>query len=468
MIYSTVEFVTLAVVTAFILHLFPHSPLHRRIVLIVSSIIFFLWATPLSFFILAASVLLLFLGMNICLRYENFRKHKAVVYFLIGIVLVGNLICWKYLGWIYTEIGLSTDNPIILLTYSHGLPLGISFYTLQGIAYLVDEKRGVAKPENISSTFLYMIFFGQLIAGPIVRYKEFMPQVKKLALAKSKDIRIGALLISSGVFKKLFIGDRAGQYADQIFSDFMGADFLITTLAILLFTVQIWGDFSGYTDMGRGAARLCGIHLPENFLSPYLSKTPSEFWRRWHVTLSHWIRDYIYISFGGSKINILVTSFNLLLCMIIGGFWHGAAWTFAIWGMYHGALLAIWRLGDFLAPKFMLLIKSPIVMFPFIVFGWLLFRAESLEQISHYFVTITRIDSAAFVASLQTNLRLTLITMILLILTFAVQYAHKHFKEQIVAFAARSNTQTGLIVGSTWAFSIFFMGTGAPFIYFNF
>jgi alginate O-acetyltransferase complex protein AlgI len=221
------------------------------------------------------------------------------------------------------------------------LPVGVSFYALQAIAYIVDCYRGDAgKPAGILDYSLYMSFFPRLTAGPIVRADEFLPQLRQRVVVESAALWEALVLICFGLFKKLVIADNLAAVADPIFANLHASPSRIL-LATYAFTVQIYCDFSGYTDIALGVARLFGYKLPENFNWPYLSKNPADFWRRWHISLSNWLRDYVYFSLPGQRSKLKIFSYiNFLITMLICGVWHGVGWTFVLWGLYHGVLLA--------------------------------------------------------------------------------------------------------------------------------
>jgi D-alanyl-lipoteichoic acid acyltransferase DltB (MBOAT superfamily) len=225
------------------------------------------------------------------------------------------------------------------------LPVGISFYTFQTLSYTIDIYRGRLKPTNDFPQFaLFVSFFPQLVAGPIERARDLLPQIANLNKASKLQIESGINLIVLGLFKKVMIGDTAGRYADHIFSDVGAYPSFELLTALLLFTIQIYADFSGYSHIARGVAKLLGVELMKNFNQPYLSRNITEFWRRWHISLSSWLRDYVYISLGGNRRGKRRTYVNLMLTMLIGGLWHGASWNFVIWGGLHGIYLAIHKM----------------------------------------------------------------------------------------------------------------------------
>jgi alginate O-acetyltransferase complex protein AlgI len=265
------------------------------------------------------------------------------------------------------------------------LPLGISFYTFQKIAYVVDVHRGDTPViRNPLKMALFGGFFPQLIAGPIVRSNEFIPQLASLRRFDRGLFLHGLDLIAVGLVKKVLVADQLAPFVDQVFATpgTFGAGTLL--FAVYAYTAQIYCDFSGYTDIGRGCAYCLGYHLPRNFESPYFSVNLTEFWRRWHMTLSQWLRDYLYIPLGGNRRGRLRTYWNLFVTMTLGGLWHGASWNFVVWGMLHGAGLAVTRFAheQLGVPPHRPLVAgrayraaSIFVTFQFVAFAWIFFRA---------------------------------------------------------------------------------------------
>lgn len=282
------------------------------------------------------------------------------------------------------------------------LPVGISFYTFQTMSYTIDVYRRELKASKKLIDFAaYVSFFPQLVAGPIERGKRLLPQFQKLRPPPERgDIQEGCWLIAWGLFKKLVIADNLALVVNQTFAPFdqmltgisTPEDGLRLLVALYAFALQIYCDFSGYTDIARGTARLFGFNLMINFRLPYFATDPSSFWRRWHISLSTWLRDYLYIPLGGNRGSSLMTYRNLSLTMLLGGLWHGASWTFVIWGAYQGALLCIYRaLGidgeraGFAAWKKLLMM---VFFFQLTCIGWLIFRAQNVETISIFLDSI--------------------------------------------------------------------------------
>lgn len=262
------------------------------------------------------------------------------------------------------------------------LPVGISFYTFQTLSYSIDVYRGRLKPcRNFVDLALFVSFFPQLVAGPIVRASDFLPQLESLVGPSRVRFMSGGRQFLIGLFKKVFIADHLAAFVDGVFAAPTVFDGLTLLLAVFAFSLQIYFDFSGYSDMAIGTARVLGFDLKRNFNFPYLSASPRDFWRRWHISLSTWLRDYLYIPLGGNRRGRIRTDVNLMLTMLLGGLWHGAGWTYILWGAWHGMALVIQnhtlkrtRLNG------LGLVVSRTATLLIVIVGWLLFRAENLPQ----------------------------------------------------------------------------------------
>ncbi len=280
--------------------------------------------------------------------------------------------------------------PVILL------PIAISFYTFQSISYAVDIHRGRAQPARDFVLFAaYLAFFPQLVSGPIERAGRFLPQFEVARTWEVGHLHAGIRLLLVGLFKKLVVADNCALVANHVFDPATPLDGWWGVLGVVAFAFQIYGDFSGYTDLARGSARLLGIELSPNFRFPYFASGPSEFWQRWHITLSTWFRDYVYIPLGGNRGSTSRTLLNLWITMCLAGLWHGASWTFLLWGAYHGLLLTLYRVVPLLGR---LEAASPAarawdrwvavgVMFLLTLAGWGIFRCTTLAQLAHWGVS---------------------------------------------------------------------------------
>lgn len=317
---------------------------------------------------------------------------------LIPLVILGY---FKYIDWgiesinsIFAAIGIPAQISLLNVA----LPVGISFFTFQALSYVFDIYLGRLEPESKFHKYaLFIAFFPQLVAGPIVRASEFLPQLKSKITITGENLQAGVTLIVWGLFKKMVIADNLALFVDPRFADPLSYSSFGLILAVVAFGIQIYCDFSGYAHIAIGCARILGFKLPENFDMPYLASNIQLFWRKWHMTLSRFIKDYVYIPLGGNRCGHTRTYLNLFASMLLCGLWHGAAWTFVLWGAYHGLLLALHRyfIGEKkLGSNSRFLNSGAGLLFSILVtqilvfFGWLIFRAESFDNLMEYIQAI--------------------------------------------------------------------------------
>ena len=373
MVFSAPEFLFLFLPLALLLYyLTPAREGHRarNIVLALLSLVFYWWGGGRLVFLLLFSIAANFGFGKLVDRSDTRRKIWLGVAIAFNLILLGY---FKYANFFAAQVGVKTA---VLL------PIGISFYTFHAISYLVDIYRRVCRPkERFIDFLLYIALFPQLIAGPIVRYN-LMEQQLPHRRERLEDAARGALRFSWGLAKKILIADQVGSFVDVAFHDAPGVWTAGSAwLAALGYTVQIYFDFSAYSDMAIGLGLLFGFRLPENFARPYSAVSVTDFWRRWHLTLSNWFRDYLYIPLGGNRGGPARTALNLLIVFLLTGLWHGAAWTFVLWGLYHGTLLTVERVTDLrrLDDKRWVALRRAVTLL-LVIFGWVLFRAQDLGQ----------------------------------------------------------------------------------------
>jgi alginate O-acetyltransferase complex protein AlgI len=362
---------------------------HRwRPFIIAASYVFYGWWDWRFVFLLAGSTLLNHVMAVRIHRARVASQRKA----LLVLALAGNLGLLGYFKY-YDFFVSSTQNllsvvgvDVPLEVRSVVLPVGISFYTFMGISYVVDTYRRELEPVSLDTFAAYLSFFPHLVAGPIVRPHELIPQLETPRDPRRVDTSRAFYLIATGLFKKVVIANYlAGSIVDEVFGAPEQHSSLEILIAVYAYAVQIYADFSGYTDIAIGIALLLGFKFPQNFDSPYAAVSLQDFWRRWHMTLSRWLRDYVYIPLGGSRGSDLFTYRNLLLTMLIGGLWHGAGWTFVAWGAIHGVGLVVERRRRS-RPGF---VERPttaasrawrrLLTFHVVCFGWIFFRSDSFE-----------------------------------------------------------------------------------------
>ena len=339
----------------------------------IASYIFYGWWYPPYILIL----FLLTFYAHFFSRFDLPTRTSRGVVILLGLLPLG---FFKYSEFIFTNLNLFIGIPVSF-SASWALPIGISFITFTAIAFVLDSQRNKAIiSPNIWHTGLFISFFPQLIAGPILRASELIPQLTRIKLSLL-EIKFALLLFSFGALKKVGIADQIAPYVDHIYSNTNAISPGDAWLVLYAFSIQIYGDFSGYTDMALAIAALLGINLPENFRSPYMSSSIREFWTRWHMTLSRWLRDYLYIPLGGSRRGISRTILAVMTTMLLGGLWHGASWTFIVWGALHGLFIVLERvIGVDRSPMIKLQWIRRLFVFHFVAFAWIFFRTPSFDR----------------------------------------------------------------------------------------
>ena len=388
MIFTEIEFLLFfALVLGVILRL--PSLCGVKIGLLVASYLFYGWWDARFCLLLAASSTVhWWMGRLIASTDSPRRKKLAASVSIVGALLL--LGYFKYVNFFIGSWNAAFGGILPLATVKVLLPVGISFFTFQAVSYVVDVYAGkVEGRRSWLDVSLYISFFPQILSGPIVRAGDFFPQLNRRAPVTGERLALGFGQFAMGFFKKAFIADRLATYVGSLFENCAVMDSASLVLGGIAYSVQIYCDFSGYSDMAIGVARAMGFDYRKNFDHPYSSTTITEFWRRWHISLSTWLRDYVYIPFGGNRKGVVRTYVNCIATMLIGGLWHGAAWTFVVWGGLHGVALAIhkfflkrlsWLDGLKLWKPISWLLTMAVV-----VAGWIFFRAESFDQVSAYF-----------------------------------------------------------------------------------
>ncbi|MDO8555066.1 MAG: MBOAT family O-acyltransferase [bacterium] len=402
MLFNSFEFIVFFIVIVFLYFSIPYK--HRWLLLLLGSYYFYMsWKPEYGIIMLFATAVNYFCGRLI--GRANSQKKKKIYLSASLISTLSVLFAFKYFNFFneltrtaLAQFSIKNNVPFFNLL----LPVGISFFTFQALSYAIDVYRGEQKPEKHFGYFaLYISFFPQLVAGPIERSTNLLPQLTE----RKNDFNFhraadGVKLMMWGFFKKIVIADRLALYVNQVYNnphDYFGLTLVIATY---FFAFQIYCDFSGYSDIASGSAKIMGYDLMKNFNRPYFSKTIAEFWRRWHISLSTWFKDYLYISLGGNRVDSLKKSFNLLFVFLVTGLWHGANLTFVAWGFLHGLyIFASRKLGsakkkllDFLnidGTNFFLRIFQMFVTFNLVSFSWIFFRANNISDafyiISHLF-----------------------------------------------------------------------------------
>lgn len=417
------------------------------------------------------------------------RTHgKPILVFAI-VANLGALAWYKYADFFLSSYNAlaSTDIPALGIV----LPLGISFFTFTQIAFLVDTWRGEASEPSFSRYLLFVTYFPHLIAGPILHHKQMMPQFGNPAVlaVRADSIAVGLTLLTIGLFKKVVLADHFAEYANPVFSAGGGAapvGFSEAWVGALAYTLQLYFDFSGYSDMAIGLSRLFNIDLPVNFNSPYKSRNIIEFWRRWHISLSTFLRDYLYIPLGGNRFGRLRRYINLFLTMLLGGLWHGANWTFVVWGAIHGGLLIVNHAFAAVQQRVRWLRVPGVVAvgltFVAVVLAWVPFRAESFEVTQRLWLAMFALPAPgewleATASGIRVNRAAWAILAGLLIVWLAPN------SQEFVSRCWRNSTDRtdystrvpwaptwrwGVLLGAVFAFVVMSFGRVSEFLYFQF
>ena len=477
MLFNSYEFIFLFLPITFFIYFFL---LNKRLIvgakgfLVFASLFFYSWWNIVYLPLILSSMLFNYVvGNTLNGNHDKENKKQKVskkTLLTFGIVANVSLLGYfKYVDFFISNINLDSGSNIPLIELA--LPLAISFFTFQQIAYLVDSYRCETKEYDFLNYALFVTFFPQLIAGPIVHHKEMMPQfASKWNLVKNyKNIALGIFIFSIGLFKKVVIADSLAVFATNGFDKAETLNMIEAWATSLSYTFQLYFDFSGYTDMAIGIALLFNIKLPINFNSPYKAKDIQEFWRRWHITLSRFLRDYIYIPLGGNRKGNFRTYNNLLATFIIGGLWHGAGWTFVFWGFLHGVALVLhrgWKQLGFTMNKYL----AWFITFNFVNIAWVFFRAKEWEDaikvLKGMFLEFN-FDFIGYKAKeILANIGGHDYLAAIFIVSFIIVLFGKNSIEKMDSFKFSNKTLIVTLIFLTW--SILDMRKVSEFLYFNF
>lgn len=443
--------------------------LYQNILLLVASYVFYGWWDWRFLFLLVFSTSLdYYTGLKM---YNATTAAAKKTWFWISVgVNLGFLGFFKYYNFFITSLhdsfkGIGVDFNFYTLKII--LPIGISFYTFHGLSYVIDIYKDKIKPEKDIVTYsLFVSFFPLLVAGPIERATHLLPQLKTKRFFTDKYFREGLLQIAMGFFRKMVIADSLAVYVDSVYGNSEIHNSSSLLLASVFYAFQIYFDFSGYSDIAIGTAKLFGIKLLDNFNLPYFSKSLTEFWRRWHMSLSFWLRDYLYISLGGNRKGIKITYRNLMITMLLGGLWHGASWNFVIWGGIHGLVLSLekfsfqkLKINDFG-------ILGGLVTFGIVVLAWVFFRSPDIHTslfILHKFFSFDY--GAPFIGDINTLINSVLVLLI------GLSFDTYMFKKDIAieSFGSRVSTLSLVtLVCFLTMLVVLFYSNSTNFIYFQF
>ena len=476
MLFNSLQFAVFFIIV-YGLYVILNHKWQNRLLLVASYVFYGAWDWRFLSLIFISTAVDYYCGLEI----DKTRSIKRRKFFLFLSIFVNLSILgfFKYFGFfadnlrfILNNFGFSAQDSFLRII----LPVGISFYTFQTMSYTIDIYRGQMRPTKKFFDFaLFVAFFPQLVAGPIERAKHLLPQILFSRRFNLDRFYEGCFLIFWGLFQKVFIADNLAKIVDPVFAGLGPHDGIRVLLALYGFAFQIFCDFAGYSNMARGIGRLMGFDIMVNFRVPYFAKNPKEFWQRWHISLSSWLKDYLYIPLGGNRRGVFITYRNLMFTMLLGGLWHGAAWTFIVWGAYHGLLLIIYRLFKPLVVK-MPQIKNLLIQrlwaglrivffFNLVCLGWLFFRADSLTQafsmLGSLFCNFQFSLSSLTVSILVKTLFFTAILLVVNIW----QYKRD---DLFVIFRAKPLFQVSLYLIIFYSLLLFRVVTSESFIYFQF
>ncbi|HEY7761431.1 MAG TPA: MBOAT family O-acyltransferase [Actinomycetota bacterium] len=471
MLFPTVDFAVFFALVFLGHWLLNPKPLPWKLFMIGASYVFYAWWDVHFIWLLAGVSAISQLGAIAVSRQTEEMRRRIAMAVGVGLTLLP-LLYFKYYSWASLELTNAAADlgfgslglPLVQLI----LPVGISFFTFMAISYIVDVYRGRTQIASWIDVFLYLSFFPHLVAGPIVRPDELIPQIDVRRDPRHIDVAGASWLILGGLFKKVVVSSYlAANVVDPVFGEPGAHSALDAIVAVMAYAIVIYADFSGYTDIAIGVAKMLGFQFPQNFDRPYSARSLQDFWRRWHITLSRWLRDYLYIPLGGSKRGERRTYINIVATMVLGGLWHGADWTFVFWGLYHGVGQAIgaWK-RIHLPPRAetaMLVLGQRVATFALVCVGWVFFRADSMA-------TAFELLGRIVVGWATPSVVVTPLVLGTIAAMLALQYAPR---EPGLRLQAWISTWHPVPMGLAGALALFVIATlgpqgVAPFIYFQF
>ena len=445
----------------------------RHFALLLASYVFYGWWDYRFCFLMLGLTVVSYITARVVSQRGKYTKAALVIGVSVPLLILGVFKYFNFFIQSFADLfGITSVSALAII-----LPVGISFYTFQSLSYTIDVYRGkVDCQKNFVSLALYIAFFPQLVAGPIVKAGDFLPQLQEDRSITLKNLEQGLQIFLLGLLKKLVIADHLSVFVDDVFAKPMAFSGGTVLLAVVAYSIQIYFDFSGYSDMAIGSAKCLGFDLNKNFDLPYLSRNVSEFWKRWHISLSSWLMEYLYIPLGGNRKGTVRTYINLILTMLLGGLWHGANWTFVLWGLFHGIGLClhkiyrkIRRLPKDCQGSLPVQIASAVGTYLFVCAGWVLFRAESVREAFAVFKAI---------GTLQTGISQPFIWVFVALACLVIGTL-------LMAWKSRKQKEKGihshypcLPLDKVWGLTVFFLFVllaaglayteSNPFIYFQF
>ena len=470
MLFNSSTFLVFFVIVFTIYWLLQRSYKIQNVLLLVASYVFYAWWDWRFLSLIILSTFIDYtVGLKIHQSVDNGKK------WLVASLVsnLGLLSIFKYYNFFadsFTDLATALGWQPNDLTLNIILPVGISFYTFQTLSYTIDIYRKQLKPtKDIISFATYIAFFPQLVAGPIERASNLLPQMEQKRIFKNEWFNEGIIQILVGLFRKIVIADTLGVYVDTIYGDLGIHNSTTIILATLFYAFQIYFDFSGYSDIAIGTAKLLGFRFNQNFNLPYFSKSLTEFWRKWHMSLSYWLRDYLYISLGGNRKGIKITYRNLMITMLLGGLWHGSSWNFIIWGGIHGLVLSCEKfimdkkwLQKFQRVNFL----GYFITFSIVIFAWIFFRAKDLPSAMLAVQNILNFDfGMPFIGNINTMAN----SLIVLTIGITFDLYLKHRKINLENFGTHfSIIKIAVFASVCLTLITLFYSTSENFIYFQF
>jgi alginate O-acetyltransferase complex protein AlgI len=444
------------------------NPTWRKVVILSASCVFYaFWDWRFLGLLLFVTIADFYISRWLSLSDNPIRRKTFLILSLC--INLSILFYFKYINWFIDTLDMLFygNNQMIAMLHII-LPIGISFYIFETISYIVDVYKGVAQPAgSLLDYAVFITFFPRLVAGPIMRAAQFLPQLAKGINLRWENFLIGGYLFGQGLMKKVIVADTLAIIADKIYSNPSLYTSATVWIGILSYSIQIYFDFSGYSDMAIGVARVFGIVLPVNFNLPYMSRSLTEFWQRWHISLSSWLRDYLYIPLGGNRLGRFRTYMNLMVTMLLGGLWHGASWNFVFWGGLHGAGLVIERAFGIKKhienQKTHYILNSIRVLITFMVvsFSWIFFRSSSFEITKQIFSKLLFIVPSGVSWVYTPALSCLAIVFVVEIIARLKNFSYDQLDTQ-------ASYMIPLIFAQFLAAFVFAANNSSPFIYFQF
>ena len=483
MLFNSWQFLIFLTITFFLYFLIPKK--YRHIFLLIASYAFYMFWNYKLIFLILFTTLISYGGALLINKYKEKKKLKTFLMISSVTLCLLVLLFFKYFNFLANTV-IDIINALFVNSYDYIvlniiLPVGISFYTFQTLSYVIDVYKEKYEPEkNFFYYALYVSFFPQLVAGPIERSNNLIPQFKEKEGIKKENISMGLKYMFKGYVEKIMIADMVGLFVNPIFNDINNANGLLVLIGSILFSVQILGDFAGYSNIAIGVAKLFNINLTKNFDAPYKATSIKEFWRRWHISLSNWFKDYLYIPLGGSHVSVFRWTVNILVVFIVSGLWHGAGYTFLIWGLLHGIYQIVGKLTlntrDKLNNKIGLSSKSVnilrvVITYLLICFAWISFRSNNItDMLEAYKLLFTSWSfKREYFIQVSSILDLNLVNILLLICPIIIYlFLDKlifNIKNRYISYTIYVILAWGVISAYIY---LSYLGSSSSFIYFQF